>query len=192
MKPCSVYAWIWYSFCHFTCGKGNSQPVCHENGAAWLQSPGSSLQGFLCLPIHPDLPSLAPATEFLNLSPGKSSSLYPFRSLQPPSAPTRYIMPCSTSQLNFWASPLPFPNTMGRSTSSTNEPNRMLYSAEKDPKTAAIDLKELGMDAMLPSSVICKKKQVPPCYFNLTDNIIQPTIYPFWWLKSEAGKTRSK
>lgn len=182
MKLCSVCAWIWYSFCHFTCGKGNSQPVCHENGAAWLQSPGSSLQGFLCLPIHPDLPSLAPATEFLNLSPGKSSSLHPFPSLQPPlcSHQVYFVMFHQPAKLLGLTTSLPKHNGKKHQLNWSALPNRMLYSAEKDPRTAAIDLKELGMDAMLPSSVICKKNQVSPCYFNLTDNIIQPNHLPLF------------
>lgn len=81
-----------------------------------------SLQGFLCLPIHPDLTSLAPATELLNLSPGKSSYLHPCPvSATSPLLPPAIFCSCSTSQQNFWASPLPFPNTIGRITNSTNQ-----------------------------------------------------------------------
>lgn len=108
------------------------------------------------------------------------SSLHPLPSLQPPlcSHQVYFVMFHQPAKLLGLTTSLPKHNGKKHQLSWSALPNRMLYSAEKDPRTAAIDLKELGMDAMLPSSVICKKNQISPCYFNLTDNIIQPNHLP--------------
>lgn len=154
MKLCSVYAWVCYTFCHFTPGKAIHSQSAMRMVKPGYKSPGSLLQGFLCLPTHPDPPSLTPATVFQSLS---WEELFPepipFSAISP-SLPPGILRSCSASQLNFWASPLPFPNKTGKSTSTTNQhcligSSEHLCSAEKDPKIAVIDLKELETDVML-------------------------------------------
>lgn len=141
---------------------------------------------------------------FLSLAPATVSQSLSWEELFPAPIPLSVTFPllppgmfcsCSTSQLNFWASPLPFPNTTGRNASSTNQhcltgSSEYLRSAEKDTKIAAIDLKELERNVMLPSPAIHKINQKSPSYFNLTDNIIQPTIYPFSCFNWGKGKQK--
>lgn len=149
MKLCSVYAWVCYSFCPFTLGKAiDSQPAMKMGQRCSSPHPphckvfwaSQYTLIFLLLPSATVFQSLFPAPIPLSAT---SPSLLP-----------RIFCSCSTSQLKFWASSFPFLNTTGRSTSTANQhcltgSSELLCSAEKDPKIALTDLKELETDVML-------------------------------------------